>query len=189
MNTIQYRWATPKDGAEILAIYAPNVLENAVSFEEILPSVAEMEKRIQTVTQQYPWIVATEKVGDQTRIIGYAYASNFGERASYRWSVEATIYLADGMSGKGIGHALYERLHASLKKQAYVNAYARISLPNPASIRLHEKLGYHLIGVYKNAGYKLGQWRDVARYGIQLNLPTDPPAPPKVVDLSVMFSE
>jgi L-amino acid N-acyltransferase YncA len=177
---MEIRFATPSDAAAIREIYKPSVTDNAVSFEEAMPSVDEMRARIEKISAQYPYLVATEN----KKILGYAYANPFRERASYRWCVEVTVYLHEDAKRKGVGTALYTHLHTLLKKQGYLNGLAGITLPNDASIRLHEKFGYTLLGVYQNAGFKLGQWHDVARYALAINTVAElslPPAEPQPI--------
>ena len=103
MNT-QIRQATIKDAKELLAIYAPYVLETAITFEYEVPALEEFANRIEKITEKYPYLVA-EVDGE---IVGYAYASTFKDRAAYDWCVETSIYLAKDMGGKGIGKLLYK---------------------------------------------------------------------------------
>ena len=163
------------DAAAIAAIYAPNVTDSFVSFEEEPPTVTEMAARIETTLTRTPWLVAI----DAGEVVGYAYAGRHRERAGYRWSVDISAYVRADRLGRGIGSALYRSLIRLLAAQGYVNAYAGITQPNAASVALHRSLGMELVGVYRGVGYKLGAWRDVAWYQLRLaNDPGDPPAQP-----------
>jgi len=167
------RLATCEDGRDIREIYAPHVLDHHASFEQEVPSVQEMERRItNTLSLQYPWLVCQNNASE---LMGYAYAGKFRERRAYRWSVEVTVYIAERFQRQGVGRALYTSLFNILKKQEYCNAFASISLPNEASVRLHESIGFHAVGILENAGYKLGKWRDVGMWQMQLLPPNSAP--------------
>lgn len=162
------------------AIYAPAVLRSVATFEEVAPDAAEMEGRIRTVMERLPWLVA-EADG---AVIGYAYAGPHQVRPGYRWSVNVSVYVAQGRHGGGIGRALYAELLSILRRQGIVNAYAGIALPNPASVRLHEAIGMQRIAVYERVGFKLDAWHDVAWYGMRLIDPAGhPPEPIAYPDL------
>jgi phosphinothricin acetyltransferase len=177
---MRIRLATEPDAVAVLAIYAPIVEATATSFEVISPTVPEMAARIVDRQPAYPWLVA-EEAGSVT---GYAYAGPFAARASYGWSVETSVYLAQDSRGKGIGRALYVALFELLTAQGYRRVMAGVALPNPASVALHEKLGFTPVGVYRNVGWKLGAWRDVGWWQRGLGaLEDDPPAPLPFTDL------
>jgi L-amino acid N-acyltransferase YncA len=152
------RLATATDAARIAQIYAPAVTDSAISFELEAPDAREVARRIAFVTAKTPWLVA-ERDG---AVLGYAYGGQFRERPAYRWTVEVSAYVAPEAQGGGVARALYTSLFAALAVQGYRNLIAGIALPNPASIRLHEAMGFVAAGVYHNVGYKLGAWRDVA---------------------------
>jgi L-amino acid N-acyltransferase YncA len=163
------RLVSPDDAAQIAAIYAPFCQETAVSFEAEAPDERTMRERICAVADRYPWLVA---VSERSEILGYAYATKHRERAAYRWSVDFAVYLAPSAKGRGIGTELYNALVAICRLLGYHRAFAGIALPNDASVRLHEKVGFHPIGVYQRVGYKLGKWHDVGWWGLNL-LPED----------------
>ena len=162
MTTI--RMATPDDGAQVAEIYRPIVAETAISFEEEPPTAAEMVRRIEAGTSQAPWL-ACESGG---RIFGYAYASRHRERAAYRWSVDVSVYVREAHRRTGVGRALYTSLFALLRLQGFCAAHAGITLPNPASVRLHESMGFRPAGVYPLVGFKQGAWRDVGFWQLAL---------------------
>jgi len=156
--------ATPDDGAQVAEIYRPIVAETAISFEEEPPTAAEMARRIEAGTSQAPWL-ACESGG---RIFGYAYASRHRERAAYRWSVDVSVYVREAHRRTGVGRALYTSLFALLRLQGFCAAHAGITLPNPASVRLHESMGFRPAGVYPLVGFKQGAWRDVGFWQLAL---------------------
>jgi phosphinothricin acetyltransferase len=173
---VRLRAASSADAAAIAAIYAPYVTDSFVSFETEPPSVEEIRARIEACGDRYPWLVAEDGTG---AILGYAYATAFRTRLAYRYAVETTVYLAAGAGGRGIGHALYGSLIATLEAQGFAQAIGAITLPNPASVRLHQKLGFNEAGIYRQVGYKMGRWLDVALWQRTLAPATNPPTEPK----------
>ena len=169
------RLADPdRDSAAVAAIYRPSVEGGLASFEEDAPDAAAMAGRIRATLERTPWLVAEE----DGRVIGYAYAGRHHDRPGYRWAVNISVYVADGARGRGVGRRLYDELLRILHRQGFVNVYAGITLPNDASVALHEAIGMRRIGVYEGVGFKLGAWRDVAWYGLRLADPDGvPPAP------------
>ncbi|MBI9064713.1 MAG: N-acetyltransferase [Marinilabiliaceae bacterium] len=151
------RNAKPEDARAICAIYNHHVLHTIVTFEEAAVSIAEMQERIQSTTIKWPWIVYEE----EGRVSGYAYASEWKSRCAYKHSLESTIYLAPEATGKGIGTGLYKDLLDRLDQLEIHAVIGGISLPNEASIGLHEKLGFEKIGQFKEVGNKFNQWIDV----------------------------
>jgi L-amino acid N-acyltransferase YncA len=172
------RLAEATDAAQVAAIYAPFCLETAVSFETTAPDEAAMRERISTLTQRYPWLVATSGAGD---VLGYAYASKHRERAAYRWSVDFTVYLSPAAKRRGIGTALYRALTEICQYLGYYRAFAGITLPNDASVGLHEKVGFRPIGIYQRVGFKLGQWHDVGWWSLDLAPQGDSPSEPRPI--------
>jgi L-amino acid N-acyltransferase YncA len=169
------RMATPDDAVDVAAIYAPYVTRAAVSFEEVPPSGDAMRERIARVLDRHAWLVATTQGGV---VVGYAYASEHHPRAAYRWSVDTAIYLDSAVHHRGIGRGLYRALFTLLARQRYVNANALITLPNAASVGLHEAVGFTPVGVYHRAGYKLGAWHDVGSWSRPLGAPPATPEEP-----------
>ncbi len=172
------RLANEQDAESILAIYAPYVRETPISFEFEPPSVAQMRERVRATLVIYPWLVCER----DERVIGYAYASRHRERAAYQWSVDVTVYVDPATQRRGIGRALYTTLLAILTAQGFFNAFAGITLPNPASIGLHESLSFAPLGVYRNVGYKLDRWHDVGWWQRPLRAPALAPDPPLPLD-------
>ncbi len=168
------RLATEDDAAQLLEIYSPVVNETVISFDEFPPSLEEFRGRISAVLERMPWLVCLQG-GD---IAGYAYATPFRSRAGYRWTAELTVYVASSHHRSGVGRALYTALLGCLAGQGYRTAVAIIALPNPASVALHQSLGFHRTGVLENVGFKHGRWidDDVCQLDIQLEngVPLEP---------------
>ena len=182
MPTSGIRLAMGEDAGEILAIYAPTVEHTIISFEVEPPTVDEMRRRIAKTLERLPWLVC-ERHG---RVAGYAYVSEHAPRAAYKWSVNVSTYVHERERRSGVGRALYTSLFAVLALQGFYNAYAGISLPNPASVGLHEALGFRPVGLYRGVGYKLGAWHDVGWWGLSLQERVASPSPP--LDLSTAQS-
>lgn len=158
------RPATPQDAADIPAIYRPVVEKTPISFETEAPSRDAIRRRIRATVRERPWLVC-DLDGD---VAGYAYASPHRSREAYRWSVDASVYVVPAFRRRGVARALYTALFGALRVQGYVNVYAGTTLPNPASVALHESFGFQPVGTYRGVGYKLGAWHDVAWWQLRL---------------------
>jgi L-amino acid N-acyltransferase YncA len=159
------RPATPADAAAIAAIYNHYVLHTIVTFEEEAVTADEIAARIREVQGAgIPWLV-WEEAG---RVLGYSYASKWKSRCSFRYSLETTVYLDQAVTGRGLGRKLYTALIDALRGQKYHALIGGISIPNPASIALHEKLGFQKIGHFKEVGWKFNQWIDVGYWELVL---------------------
>jgi phosphinothricin acetyltransferase len=164
-----------RDAAACLEIYAPFVRDTAVSFEEVVPSLAEFADRIRSTSSAYPWLVF-DMAGS---VAGYAYGSSHRSRAAYRWAADVSVYVSPAYRGKGIGRRLYAELFERLKRQGYYIACAGITLPNDASVGLHRAMGFQPVGVYRRIGWKAGAWHDVSWWQLELLPRTgSPPAQP-----------
>ena len=151
------RNAKPEDAQAICDIYNYYVLNTIVTFEEDIVLADDMAERIRKNQEKYIWLVY-EQEGE---IIGYAYAGEWKSRCSYRFSVESSVYLKHGFSGRGIGSKLYDALFKELKKTNTHAVIGGISLPNEGSIALHEKFGFEKIAQFKEVGFKFDKWIDV----------------------------
>ncbi len=171
---MKFRVATPADAAGIRAVYAPYVLQTAISFETAVPSVEELARRISNVLEKHVWLVAEE--GDE--IVGYAYSSKHRDRPAYQWAADVSVYLAEKAQGKGLGQQLYSVLFKIMHLQGYYKCYAGIALPNDKSVKLHEAFGFTCLGIYANVGYKNGSWHDVGWWEKTLQHPASTPSPP-----------
>jgi phosphinothricin acetyltransferase len=178
MVTSLIRMATLDDAAAIAGIYRPIVESTAISFEVVAPDVDEVRHRIREVTASHPWLVC-ERHGV---VAGYAYAAKHRARAAYQWSVDTSVYVDEKFRRSGIGEALYRSLFAVLTAQGYANAFAGITLPSPASVGLHERVGFTPVGVYRRAGYKLGAWHDVGWWQRPLDGGEAGPSPIRALD-------
>jgi L-amino acid N-acyltransferase YncA len=146
-----------RDAPAVQAIYAPYVAATTISFEEVPPDIAEVERRIAAILPHYPYLVA-ELDG---HVLGYAYASEHRSRAAYRTSVDVTVYVAPGAQRSGLARNLYSRLLPAAASLGYHAAFAGIALPNEASVGLHEAMGFAPVGIYREVGRKFGAWHDV----------------------------
>lgn len=162
------------DAQAIADIYGPVVKTTASSFEQEPPTADDFRQRIAKTLQIYPWL-AMEKNG---RIAGYAYAARYRERHAWQWSASSSVYIHPDYQRQGVGYALYESLFDILRQQGFYNVFAGATLPNPGSVALHEKIGFQPAGLYKSAGYKLGQWHDVVRWQLILQPHAANPAEP-----------
>jgi phosphinothricin acetyltransferase len=169
------RLAGPGDAAQVAAIYAPHVTGASTSFEYAPPDAAEMAARIASTLAHMPYLVL--ETGSE--VLGFAYASKHRERAAYQWSVDVSVYVRPDAHRRGVGRALYESLFALLRLQGFYAAHAGITLPNPASVGLHEALGFRPVGVYRSVGFKRGAWHDVGWWQLPLRERTGTPDPPR----------
>jgi L-amino acid N-acyltransferase YncA len=159
------REATHGDAAQVAGIYNHYVKNTVITFEEQAISTDEMSNRIGEVQRRsLPWLVA-ESAGE---LVGYSYASPWKPRAAYRHSVEATIYLREGREGRGFGRTLYSELLRTLRERGFHAVMGGAALPNPASAALHERLGFEQVAVFRQVGFKLGRWVDVAYWQLIL---------------------
>ena len=178
------RHAEPaRDAAAVAAIYSPFVTHSVASFEEQAPDESEFARRIEGISARYPWLVAEV---DGT-IIGYAYASAHRERAAYRWVADTAVYIDPAHHRRGVGRALYGALFDLLARQGAQVACAGITLPNDASVALHEALGFEPVGIYRRIGWKHGAWRDVGWWQLDLapataQTPPELRPPPRLTD-------
>jgi len=174
MSISPIRVARIDDAEAILNIYAPAVATTAISFELEPPSVQEIRERIANTLKKYPWLVFE----DRGSVLGYAYGSTYRTRAAYQWSTEVSVYVHADARRMGVGRRLYEKLFQVLARQGFFNGYAVITLPNPASVALHESVGFTPIGVFHNVGHKLGQWHDVGWWQLEIQPHRKPDGPP-----------
>lgn len=158
------RDAKVTDAKAIQTIYTPYVETTAITFEYNVPSEEEFCRRIETVQQKYPWIVAMVN----GKVVGYAYASAFKPRDAYQWAIETSIYVDNNNKRSGIGRQLHEALEQRLKMQGILNMNACISFIAPEdeyltqdSVRFHERLGYQKVAHFHQCGKKFNRWYDM----------------------------
>ena len=161
---LEIRRAELKDAEALLSIYAPYVEQTAITFEYDVPTIEEFRERIVHITKKYPWLVGI--VDD--RVVGYAYASAFKERAAYQWAVETSIYVDKKERGKGIGRLLHDSLEIALQEQGILNLNACISYLEQEdeyltldSVYFHQRLGYTQVAHFHKCGKKFGRWYDM----------------------------
>lgn len=167
------RFATPDDGAAASAIYRPAVEQSATSFEAEPPDAATMAGRIAAALEVAPWLVLCDDSG----VSGYAYAGRHRERHAYRFCVDVSVYVRGDRRRAGVGRALYTSLLSLLRLQGFRAAHAGVTLPNAASVGLHQSFGFQPVGVYRAVGWKLGAWHDVGWFQLELLPRTGEPAP------------
>ena len=187
MNNIRIRTARSEDAIELLEIYAPYVRETAVTYEYTVPSKEEFASRIRHTMEKYPYLVA-EKDGE---ILGYAYAGAFHPRAAYAWDAEMSIYIKKDRKRSGIGKTLYEALEKLLAEQNILNVYACIACPEEEdeyltkdSIRFHARMGYRIVGEFRECAYKFGRWYGMVWMEKRIGKRTADPAEVKSFDKS-----
>ena len=173
MNAI-IRLAEKRDVPGILEIYSPFVLNTSVTFEEIVPDEDSFWERIQGIMAELPYLVC-EING---RIAGYAYASGYRSRASYRWSKEVSVYIHPDYQRKRVAHALYTSLNETVRYQGIADLLAIITMPNEPSVAFHEQFGYRKCGEFSKVGFKLGQWQNVGWFELFLQDESQAPKNP-----------
>jgi L-amino acid N-acyltransferase YncA len=175
---VELRLATKDDAAAVAEIYRPFVASTPISFEIEPPDPQEMQRRIDSTLPRHAWLICEHR----GEVVGYAYAGPHRDRAAYQWSVDTSVYVHSAFHRRGIGRGLYTSLFRILVAQGFVSAYAGITLPNTSSVALHESAGFELVGVYRNAGFKLGQWYSVGWWQRALRAPEATPSPPLNLD-------
>jgi phosphinothricin acetyltransferase len=158
------RTVRQNDAQAICDIYNHYALRTIITFEEEAVPLETMRHRIEEIAETYPWLVFCGNEG----IAGYAYAYPWKARSAYRHTVESGIYLHPDSVGQGVGTRLYTALLDRLKEKGIHAVIGGIALPNPASVALHEKLGFEKIGHFKAVGFKFGQWIDVGYWQLLL---------------------
>jgi L-amino acid N-acyltransferase YncA len=155
MNTdYNIRLVNVTDAPAILEVYKPYVLTTANTFEYEVPVVGEIQNRIKKISAQYPYLVCEH----DGRIIGYTYGSTHRERTAYQWSAEVTVYVSEEFHRRGVARTLYNALFPMLRMQGYHSMYAGVLSTNIKSVEFHRAMGFEDIGLFKNIGYKLGEW-------------------------------
>jgi phosphinothricin acetyltransferase len=157
------RSARAADAAAIASIYNWYVEHTTVTFEEEPVTAAAMAERIAGVLAAHDWLVL-ERGGE---LLGYAYAGRYHARAAYRHATESTIYLRHGLEGQGLGTKLYTELVARTLGRGYRHLVGVVALPNEASVRLHEKLGFVKVGHFARIGRKFERWVDVGHWQLE----------------------
>jgi len=156
---VDMRAAKTGDAAAIADLYNYFVLNTVITFEESAVSAAQMSTRIEAIDALgLPWLILEADGG----LLGYAHASAWKVRQAYRFAVETTIYLQPGAGGRGHGTTLYTELLRELRNRQFHTAIGGVALPNEASVRLHERLGFQKVAHFREVGFKQQRWVDVA---------------------------
>ncbi len=166
IERLSFRMAEKSDVHDILSIYGPIIEKTVISFEYQIPTPEDMWQRIQRVQEEAPWLVCS--AGDL--VVGYAYAAPHRNRRAYQWNRELSVYVHQDYRNRLIATTLYQSLFSILELQGFTNALIGITLPNPVSVRLHEKLGFALIGHYRDVGFKMGKYHSVGWWQKKLSL-------------------
>ena len=169
------RAATIADVPEILDIYAPYILNTAITFEYEVPSLAAFTERFLSISRDHPWLVWEE----DHKILGYAYAEKPFVRAAYQWAADLAIYLRPEAQGKGIGRWLYEAVEDIIRRQGYHLCYGVVTSANEKSCAFHEAMGYTRRAEFPGCGFKFRNWYGTIWYEKRLRegVPDEPPIP------------
>lgn len=159
------RTVTPEDFERITEIYNYYIEHTVVTFDEEPVTVQFMKQKAEKILKNYPFLVLED---ESSALVGYGYGSQFRAKPAYRFTVETTIYFDKSAIGKGYGTVLYTKLLSELRDRGYKIALGVLGLPNPASARLHEKLGFVKTGHLKNVGRKFDQWVDTGYWHLDL---------------------
>lgn len=182
--SIRLRMAGPQDAAAVASIYAPYVEDTDVTLEYDVPPAAEIARRMAEKAGLFPWLVAEDGGG---AVLGYAYGGRLAARRGYDWVCESSVYMAQSAHRRGVGRALYTALLGLLAAQGYRSVVGILSIPNPASQRFHESMGFARMGLLEDITYKFGRVRSVGYYVKRLHPAMEnPPAP---VPLSALDEE
>ena len=177
VHEIQLRDSLPSDCEMIQKIYSHHVLYGTASFEIIPPTVEEIIARRQAVLEKaLPYIVAQR----EGVVVGYAYATMYRARPAYRFTVENSVYVQEGLAGEGIGSKLLMDLIRRCEQAGFRQMIAVIGDSSPASVALHKRHGFEQVGLFRSVGYKAGAWRDTAM--LQLALGAGDQQPPAGAD-------
>jgi len=180
MSSLEIRPAVVADLPAITEIYEHAVRFGTATFELVPPDLAEMTRRFEAVVDGgFPYFVAAL----EGRAVGYAYAAPYRLRPAYRFTVEDSVYLQPAIHRRGIGRLLLQRLIAECEALGFRQMIAVVGdSANAASIGVHSKCGFEMIGTHPNVGFKFGRWLDIVMMQLALGegattVPTDDPAP------------
>jgi 2-haloacid dehalogenase len=158
-SDIDVRPATVADLAALTDIYNHYIANTAATFDTVPMTPTERRSWFDHFARRGPYRLLVATRGD--RLVGYATSSQFRPKPAYGQSIEVTVYLDPDEAGRGIGSLLYQQLFAELRTEGLHRAYAVIAEPNPASVALHRRFGFHDVGTLREVGRKHGQWWDV----------------------------
>ena len=152
------------DAQELLDIYNYYVINTTANFDIEPLSLETFTNKLNQIITNYPYIVYVEN----NEILGYAYGSRFRPRAAYDFVAESTVYVKHDAHGKQIGTKLYTELIRLLKQTDLHTVLGVLTIPNEASIKLHDKLGFEQVANLKEVGKKFGEWQHVGIWQLKL---------------------
>jgi L-amino acid N-acyltransferase YncA len=161
---MQVRLAAREDLAGILAILNREIAEGYAHFGTEPVDLEDLGQEFESACQ-YPWVVALE----ERCVVGFSRASPWKSRGAYRRTCEVGVYVRPDMQGQGVGASIYDLMLRELRDRGFRTLLGGISLPNPASVRLHERFGFRHVGTLPSVGWKLGEWRDVGYWALVLD--------------------
>ncbi len=166
------RPAALDDLPAILRISNWAALNTAANFAVEPETLESWRDEFMRTREMFPWLVAA---GGPAGVVGFAKAGPWKGRCAYHWTAEVTVYVDPAHHGRGIGRALYVRLIPALRDQGYRTILAGITLPNPASVRLHESFGFRQIASFERVGFKFGRWHTVGYWEALFGAGDEPP--------------
>ena len=170
---ITIRPSQPGDITAITAI-TNDAIEHTTAHFALKPDrVEDVAAQFDRDRARYPWFTAVDAEG---RVVGFSRAAQWKSRTAYDWTVESSVYLAESARGLGVGERLYRTLFDELERRGFRCILAGVTVPNPPSERLHERMGMAVVGEFPEVGYKFDQWLAV-RYYAKLLGEGDPPRP------------
>ena len=158
------RLAVPEDAPEIARIYGDAIMKTAASFWTEPRPVSEIEQQMREGGDRYPWVVA----GDPGSLLGVAWSKRWNPRQGYDITAEVSVYIDEPARGKGVARSLYTDLIARLREIGFHNVIGGIALPNEASVRLHEGLGFKRVALFEQVGVKWDRVMDVGYWQLIL---------------------
>ncbi len=175
---VSIRLAIADDLPAIVVISNWAAAHTAANFAIEAETVDSWQQDWRQTQKTFPWLVAVDDAGV---VVGFAKASPWKGRCAYEWTAETTVYIAPDHHGRGVGTALYGKLIGILRDQGYRTVLGGITQPNPASVRLHEAMGYRRVALLERVGWKFDRWHDVGYWELHLQQGNTPPSPIKAV--------
>ncbi|HEY0194491.1 MAG TPA: GNAT family N-acetyltransferase [Kofleriaceae bacterium] len=172
MAELVVRAVRAQDFAALAAITNHYIATSSIHFGYAPVTDGELQAQWQAAGARYPWLAAAL----DGEVVGYAKAGVWRDRTAYQWTTEVGLYVADALRGRGLGRALYAALLDDVQRRGFRSVIAGITLPNPASVRLHEAFGFRHVGIFEDAGWKQGAWHAVGFWQKQLATDASPPA-------------
>lgn len=153
------------DIPELLDIYNYYVLNTTVTFDLEALSLQVFTEKINTINKEYPCIIFEK----ENEILGFAYGSKFRPKPAYHYVVESTVYVKYNTHGKQIGTQLYAELLKQLKEAKFHTVLGVLTIPNAASVKLHDKFGFKQVAHLKEVGFKFGEWQHIGIWQLKFD--------------------